>query len=1278
MKNSAEKILTVLGLGLLLIWGAFAQNPAISTFPYTADFGTTTAPGAHNDYWKFKAIQDGGGTESVVVASDRWGFSAVSGENLAACFTDNDDAATIEPAAFSPIFHLEKDDNTSYTVRADYKNINLTSGKHLVVRLHSVIDGEPYYGGKWGVYYNTPDPIKDANGKVRSVLIHNEGKMPKAGDSTYTYHISSDLIPESGDYCISFIIIDNLYANTKNTKNGEKFYLTGLQIDEIVGTDLAAGQIISPYTDPQAGTQAFSAFVMNRGGGTVRNFEACYSVDGGTAVKESFSQEIASDKISRITFKTLPDLQPGDHRLSFWVDEAADLDRSNDTVSCWVRVGSSGIATLPARYEFTEAVPYAWAMISDSFYAEPNWRFVQEGTHCYPVVSTVRQNGYNNNDYLVSPQFSFKKDKLYRVEFTFRSELAGYKSLALYACLNAGRDNLPAKELIWKQDRFEDRSDRSMVVYYLAKDDANRALAFHAYGPSSEGSLQIKRITVSQADTNTMDYFFDFDGTSSDDPQYLVGQNLDFIDYDGNLSKEAGTPGGWALYGENSGFNSIYSARSIGIPGKQGATKADDWMVFKPFYLESGKDYYLNFRTKMSSSNSGALEYYVQREGPRYDLAYEGQTGIKGRKSVSGSTYDTVRCVFAVEESGYHILSIRNVTEVNDIVTDPQALENYTVFVDNVSLGARERFSVHALYADVPYEARFGLTVSLGMTVRNFSSNTVEAKDIRYCYQIDDEEVCRETPASNLLSQVSSTYTFNRRASFNSESTQTVRFWAEKTGSDEVPDTVTVTVSKVLARELPFVEKFAEKSMDDWQSYPSARRVWQMQFGTETAHSGEWAAKCNVGSSEISDFLVTPLLKVEKDKTYRVSFFYKRDANNIGTNDSLRLFYAYNRYDNTGFLNQLAVFPQPASTEYDFLYAYIRFPETGAAFLSLKAELGGNTAPLYIDDFILVDSLQTNSTDYRVSDLHVSGNMSECDTMAIGRLSFKVTAGGFSMPENVTTHIRYDNGPAQDISFQKEMMDGEEYTVSLPMPMFSGGEHTVEVWLGLKEELDRRDDTVRTSFSVHSPQTVPFRDANISVVGSPRMSACFEPDSTGTYLLRYRYDATNAAGATVKLNLLAYGNNSIAGSRLVDEQEALGVNTLEKEIEISALGVYAFGIECVNLPVGGTFRVDSLWLEAKIKEKPVDTTGTDTTGIGTFALNEFRIQPNPAADFVEILIPEQATSLYIFDMQGRVCRHLVLQRQERIRLSLQDLRPGVYMVRGAGNSKAATRKLIKR
>lgn len=246
--------MAVLGLGLFFIWSAFAQKPAISTFPYKADFGTTATPGAHNDYWEFKALKDGG-TESVVVASERWGFSAVSGENLAVCFTDDDEIATIEPAAFSPIFHLEKDDNTSYTVRADYKNINLTSGKHLVVRLHSVVNGEPYYGGKWGVHYNTPDPIKDASGKVCSVLIQNEGKMPKAGDSTYTYHIPSGLIPESGDYCISFIIIDNLYA--KSAKSGEKFYLTGLQIDKTVGTDLAAGQIISPYTDPQAGTQFF-------------------------------------------------------------------------------------------------------------------------------------------------------------------------------------------------------------------------------------------------------------------------------------------------------------------------------------------------------------------------------------------------------------------------------------------------------------------------------------------------------------------------------------------------------------------------------------------------------------------------------------------------------------------------------------------------------------------------------------------------------------------------------------------------------------------------------------------------------------------------------------------------------------------------------------------------------------------------------------------------------------------------------------------------------------
>ena len=437
--------------------------------------------------------------------------------------------------------------------------------------------------------YKKEDPIKDSEGKIRCVMLQNHNGMPREGVSEYTYLITSDLIPESGDYRVSFI----LAFPSKNIKSSEKLYITALNVEKNVGSDLAAGQIISPYTDPLAGVQPFSAFVINRGGGRVNNVTACYQVDGSKPISETFTNvDIAPEQICRITFKTLPDLQAGDHTLKFWMDNADDLDRSNDTAVCLVRAGSPAIATLPATYRFTEEKPYGWTMHSDSFYAEPAWRFEKEGNKTLPYVSTTKSNGHRNNDYLISPVFRFEKDKMYRVEFTYKAVLAsnemmGDKSMALYMCKNAGRDSLVSKELVWKQDRFEYTGNRRMVVYYRAKESASRVLAFHTYGSASDGGLQLQGMMVSQAEENTLDYFFDFDGNSDEDPEYLMGSNLDAVDYDGNMS-DAGTPGNWALYGANSGYSSQYSARSIGLCGTPSAgtsKKTDDWMVFKPFYL---------------------------------------------------------------------------------------------------------------------------------------------------------------------------------------------------------------------------------------------------------------------------------------------------------------------------------------------------------------------------------------------------------------------------------------------------------------------------------------------------------------------------------------------------------------------------------------------------------------------------------------------------------------------------------------------------------------------
>lgn len=1262
MKVFFEKVLAVAGFGLFFGFSAQAQDP-VSTYPYESDFGTQENPGQDNARWRYKAFDL---SDFSTVESGQWGIVPLPETSAQAVRFIQNSATEDQAAAFTPAFRLEKSPSVTYTVGVEYL---LPAGStfpsdNLTVRLHSVdASGEPFFRFD-GTYYDTEDPISGPDGQI-STFLHKHPGIPQTG--SYSYQVSADQIPQDGDYRFSFIVSR---AGKKAVKAEQVFYITGITVEKSNGQDLAAGQIQTPYSDPQANGQPFSAYVVNRGGGAVDGFTACYRIDGQEPVRQEFPTKVEPGKAALVVFTRFPDVEPGNHRLTFWVETDGDIDHANDTSSCLIKAGTQVIAGLPAHFGFAEEEPYGWTMRSDSIYAVPAWRFVKEGDLNRPHVSTENENARRNNDYVVSPPMAFQGGKMYRIAFTYAAVLGsdepmGDLSLAMHVCPDADWKTLSsATEPLWKQDRFSDRGDRKVVVYYRAGEDARRVLAFHAYGPSAKGGLQIKSLSVALAEENTLDYFFEFDGNASADPQYLADRNLDFVDYDGNVFGD-GVPGNWELYGNQSGHNSEYSARSAGLRGK-----TDDWLVFKPFYLQAGQTYYLNFSTKMSAANNtGMLEIYVQQEGPRYDLPYAGQPGVKRTKRVSTASYDTVRQVVEVPEDGYYLLSIRNVTDVPEM-SDAETRSNYTVHVDNVSFGRKERSAVQAMQATVPYEARLGQSVSLSMSVRNFAMSPIDAPKVSYCYQIDDEAVCREHPSNAVQSQITLSYTFTRRAVFGKEGVQVAKFWVETEGSAEKPDTVRVSVEKIHARALPFVEKFGERSMDEWQSYPSSRNVWQAQYGTETARSGEWSVRCNTGAMAVSDYLVTPLLHVEKDKTYRISFFYKRAGDApVSQNDTLRLSYAYDRYDNTGFLEHLAVFARPSSTDYDFCEAYVRFPDSGMVFIGLMAKLGGNAPMLYVDDFMVVDSLQTNLTYYTVSDLVVSGNMSECDTTVMGKLSFKVTAGGFSMPGTVPAYVRYDDGRPLDVSIRHEMMDGEETTLMFDMPLFSGGEHTVTAWIGLPDESDRSDDTLKASFTVRAPMSVPFKDGGIRIVGLPQMTDCFILDTAGVYYLRYRYDAAEASGSSLQLNLLKYGSNAIAEAIPVESVPVSGSQERKTAVHVSVPGVYAVGLACRNLADGGSLRIDSLWFEG--------TDGSDTVANAVFGKHELRLSPNPAGDFVEVFLPAQARHLALFDMQGRIRRRFDVAGQGSIVLPLADLAPGVYMIRVTGKDKAGALKLIK-
>lgn len=1265
---------------LLCSWQLAAQTSPIETFPYIADFGTETSPGQDNPAWKFYAFS----TSLSQITSASWDFATQPEPNqneLAPLFKK--DPNEFVPSAFTPCFSLEKSTAVSYVLTVSYfvPTGKMLDIENMAVRITTANENlEPSFSRSFIQYFQSQE-ITD-NGKVVSILVEkhtpsdflNNGTTTETGITlTKSYTLTADRIPQNGNNCFSFHVAR---AAKSENKAVPEIYITNLKVEKKEGLDLTAGQIQSPYSAINAGTLPFTAFIRNANTETVNEFTAAYQVDNNPAVRQTFTDiALKGGEIHAFTFSTYPDLSQGDHRIRFWIESEQDIDHSNDTSAMYyVRVGQNAVASIPATFNFYGQSPYGWTAYSDSVYASPSWKFVEDNDYAYPYTSTVKENQAKNNDYLVSPLLQMAADKIYRIEFVYKAILPenapmGDKSLSLLLSEGIDRASVTnCNNMLWRSEHFDDKGERTIVLYYHSRAEQSRALAFLSNGPFSEGGMRLLKLSIKESETNNVDFFCNFEAATLDQSINNTGNLMDFVDQDGIMGY--GKTGNWQVDNKHMGYNnSEYSLRSPGIfntDAKTGAT--NDWLILKPFHFNADSTYYLVFQSRMSGQKAGSLEIYVGKDAPRYDWTFAQQNGQKWQTTINRTNYDTVRRIFNVPESGFYLVAIRNTTEVKPDAGDFQegdAEKHFTLYIDNISLTTSERNSVQVISASVPYEASLNQSVSLSITVRNHAWTSFSKDAISYCYQVDDAMVCREKPTADIASQNTASFTFSTRADFSGNEDQEVKFWVETANVNDPIDTLRVRVIKLVASELPFVENFSQETWAKWQIFPATRTVWTLTHGTNTAHSGEWALKCDGGNTTVSDYAVTPLLKVKKDKTYRISFFYKRGAEAANQNDSLGIYYEYNRYNQTGFRQHLHVFRNLKNTDYTYCEAFLRFPDSGNVFIGLKADLSAQSSALYIDDFAILDSAQSEYTSYALSDLTVNGLLSECDTSAIGYFTFMIKAGGYAIEDQIPLFIRYDDSEPQDITFRKTMMAGDVWLHQVSMPKFSGGEHLLQVWLAFEHEVNRTDDTVACRFTVAGPALLPFKEESVNIVGKARMTSCFEVEEAGTYTLYYTSDATQAVGSSLKIDLLNYGTNLILSVDKIDSVQLTGNETRKKNINLTP-GVYAFGFECIDLPDGGLVQITDIRLEK-------------ATANRTYEHDLIALRPNPALNHVRVQIPDNAERLMILDLQGRILHRMDLRgRGSEAEVSLQGLQSGVYLVRIESETHYGIVKLIKR
>lgn len=1317
MKDTMKRLFVL--TGLFWCMGLLAQGQ-ISEFPYTVDFAGTDASQDQLSDWK-RYAHDANGDR---VESRQWLISDYpeTGRKSPA-YKQNWEVEESNPAVFSPEFSLEKNASVVYVVKVSYfvpQGQRLPSG-NLYLRVHKCDDsGEPFFGFKkdnFSYYDYKALNISDPEGNVQSCLLGFTEMGPREGSSEYTYVLVSDDLGESGNYRFSFIVVGNDWQD-----KGE-IHIGKMTVERKEGADFAVAQMQSPTAASSSNAQDFRIFVKNVGQEIVNEFSVCYQLNDDEPVKQTFSDmNILPQEVRSVGFSERIDLPEGKSKIRYWVEMAGDINVQNDTSQYYMLETGKGSFPLPYAYDFTSSeVGSGWGSYSDSLELEPSWSFVQRANKYLPYTVTGKRTAAKNNDYLVSPAMTFEKGKVYRIAFEYQAYLSGLeqmgeKSLECAVVPDPSWETVTGMQSpLWLCREFADKNSRKIVFYYEPESTGNGHIVFHNYGPPSDGGLQINALDIAVSDTNRMDFSYDFDTYSGEDPMQQAMAYLDFTDQDGNVAGDGTTTSVWKVLGNRSGFNSDNSAYSEGLAGK-----ADDWMVFKPVYLQQGTQYFLSFYKRMAQQNkNGRLEVFVQQAPPRYYLDFEEQPGYKWEVVVNNASYDTVRKIFSVEKSGRYYLSIRNRTEVSSLIGDDEVKNSYSIYVDNILLSSSQLTSVQAIQAEVPYEARLGRTVSLSTTVKNFSGGSVLADSLMYCFQVEGQSVCRERPVVGLSPQAATVYTFSNRAAFTEEGDQQVRFWVEMKGSVDPVDTLTIDVVKFAPIELPYEDMFSQSSDGQWQTYPSSRSVWKLSRDRMNAHSGEWVYTCGNINQPVSDYLVSPLLNVEAGKTYKVSFAFKRGAV-AETDDSISLYYAYNRFDLTGFTNKVAADRNVNDDAYRYFETYVSFPIEGRVFLGIRANLAAGSPALYVDDFFMMDSIEASESQIRLSGLELPSSVSECDT-AVGRASVLLSNDGYSHIGTVPLYISYDEGKPTEMPVAADLFRGDSMRCYFELPSFSAGKHSVRLWASLPSEGGRRDDTVAASLTVSASFELPYaedfeedklyathdgtgngnvwksvKDASLAFSGEGCLvyqgdgkeamatytTDCFRMD-TGVYAFRYHTKVSEeGSDSRVNVRLIQYGVGSVEQSLPVDTVvPGTKYGTFGTQWRVDYAGVYALAFDYVASSSVSCY-LDSIGVNVF-----VETDDSDTLSVESFAhLQKMRLAlwPNPAGEEIHVSFEESGFGTdpvywHLLDMGGRICctgefGHAVSETV----IPVRNLLPGIYFVRVFGRDGAGVVKFIKR
>lgn len=262
--------------------------------------------------------------------------------------------------------------------------------------------------------------------------------------------------------------------------------------------DAVAQEVIAPVNScGMTTTETVSFSVYNNGTNDISSFDASYSIDGGTAVTETFSVSIPSAGTDTVTFSVPADLSlNGTYGFQIWLNMTGDLDPTNDTLE--FNVESIPVITSLPYFQDFESGTGGWTVGGGSITWElglPTNAFIDtaySGVNAW-VTNLSGQYALNELSYVESPCFDFSGlliDPILEFAQIFNTEQCcdeGYVDLSIDAGVTWARLGLAGEGTNWYNDAFNNDWDGN------SGDSTVWRLASHLLdGTAGQGSVKIR------------------------------------------------------------------------------------------------------------------------------------------------------------------------------------------------------------------------------------------------------------------------------------------------------------------------------------------------------------------------------------------------------------------------------------------------------------------------------------------------------------------------------------------------------------------------------------------------------------------------------------------------------------------------------------------------------------------------------------------------------------------------------------------------------------------